>query len=239
MTVASVAAPRLDSPRSPSRSATVIAAEQRGRGEREQDRGHAARPPHEPDERAAAAGSASTIPAMITAQPSQPTAPSRSPASVKPKNAAQTGSSENASAVCVALVRRCAQVWARNASALAKTPVTISAPQTVQPCGTAQLARRASATTSSPTKAASHLDERERERVVARREALHQDDLERVDGGARRARAGRRRASRRGRRRAARARPSRARRRPTPRAPIRVAEEQQARAAASARRTSR
>ena len=73
---------------------------------------------------------------MITAQPTQPTAPSRSPASVKPKNAAQTGSSENASAVCVALVRRWAHVWARNASALAKTPVTSSAPQTVQPCGT-------------------------------------------------------------------------------------------------------
>ena len=30
-----------------------------------------------------------------------------------------------------------------------------------------------------------HLDKRERERVVARREALHQDDLQRVDGGAR------------------------------------------------------
>ena len=43
---------------------------------------------------------------MITAQPPQPTAPSRSPASQKPKKPAKTGSIANASAVRVALVRR-------------------------------------------------------------------------------------------------------------------------------------
>ena len=36
----------------------------------------------------------------------------------------------------VALVVFCAQVWTTNPSALAKIPVTSSAPQTVQPCGT-------------------------------------------------------------------------------------------------------
>src|SRR5262249_6126266 len=110
--------------------------ERRGR-EGEQDRGHAT--PGRRTRRAstsAAAGWASRIPAMITAHPRTPTTPSVSPASVIPKNAAHTGSSENASAVRVALVRRCAHVCARNASALAKTPVTSSAPHTVQPCGT-------------------------------------------------------------------------------------------------------
>src|SRR4029077_7698817 len=81
----------------------------------------------------AAAGSASTIPAMITAQPPQPSAPSRSPASVYPKSAAQTGSSVKTSAVRVALVSRCAHVCTRNPIALANTPVTSNAPNTVQP----------------------------------------------------------------------------------------------------------
>ena len=102
---------------------------------------------------------------------------------MKPKNAAQTGSIENASAVRVALVRRCAHVWARNASALAKTPVTSSAPQTVQPCGNGR-SRERERDREQAGERGQHLDERERERVVARGVALHQDDLERVDGGA-------------------------------------------------------
>ena len=106
---------------------------------------------------------------MITTQPIQPTEPSRSPASVKPKNAAHTGSSENASAVRVALVRRCAHVCARNASALAKTPVTSSAPHTVQPCGTLELAG-GERDHEQPGERGEHLDEREGDRVVARRE---------------------------------------------------------------------
>ena len=175
--VAAVAKPDPDRDRHP--------AEERRRGHREQDGRHAA-----PGLRttrmsaSAAAGSAITIPAMITAQPSQARPPSRSPASVNPKNAVQTGSSENASAVCVAVARRCAQVCARNASALAKTPVTSSAPQTVQPCGHASCP----ATGRNDEQAgerSEHLDERERDRVVARGEPLHQDDLQRVDRGAR------------------------------------------------------
>ena len=91
---------------------------------------------------------------MIRAQPPQPTAPSRSPASQNPKNPAKTGSIANASAVWVALARRCAQVWTRNASALAKMPVTSSALQTVQPCGSSTWPS-ATATTAKPANAAS------------------------------------------------------------------------------------
>ena len=94
------------------------------------------------------------MPAMITAQPAQPTAPRRSPASAKPKIPANTGSSAKTSAVRVALVRCCAQACTRNASALAKTPVTSSAPHTVQPCGTSTCPA-ATATTAKPTNAAS------------------------------------------------------------------------------------
>ena len=98
-TVASAAPPASARPGAPSRSATVIPPNSAAEREQHDSR---QRPPHESHEHACRAGSARTMPAMITAQPSQPTAPSRSPASVKPKNAAQTGSSENASAVCVA-----------------------------------------------------------------------------------------------------------------------------------------
>lgn len=84
----------------------------------------------------AAAGSEITMPARIRAQPLQPTAPRRSPASRYPKKAAKTGSAAKAKAVRVALVRFWAHVWITKASALAKIPVTTSAPQTVHPCGT-------------------------------------------------------------------------------------------------------
>src|SRR6185436_8120276 len=107
--------------------------EERGRAERECDCRHRRSSLRSAS---AAAGSATTIPAMISAAPVQPHAPSRSPASQKPKNAAKTGSSAKASAVRVALRLRCAQVWTRKPSALAKTPVTTSALHTVQPCGT-------------------------------------------------------------------------------------------------------
>ena len=155
---------------------------------------------------------------MITAHPNQARPPSRSPASVKPKNAAQTGSSENASAVCVAVARRWAHVCARNASALAKTPVTRRAPQTVQPCGHASCAGRVAIDEQARARG-DHLDQRECDRVVDRREALHQHDLQRVDGGSREHEqvAGRR--ARVNATRAARARLWRAGRRPTPRAP--------------------
>ena len=186
----------------------------------------------------AAAGSATTMPAMITAQPNQARPPSRSAASVKPKKAAQTGSSENASAVCVAVARRWAHVCARNASALAKTPVTRSAPQTVQPCGHASWPA-ADRDDEQARARREHLDERERDRVVERCEPLHQDDLQRVDGGSREHEQVAGRPSPRERRReAARARRSRAARRPTPRAPPGRGRAP-ARAAASARRTSR
>ena len=102
----------------------------------------------------AAVGSETTIPAMIRTHPVHATAPSRSPASQKPKSAAQTGSSANASAVRAADRRRCAHVCTRNASAEAKTPVTISAPQTVQPRGTSSCPA-ATATTVKPAQAAS------------------------------------------------------------------------------------
>jgi hypothetical protein len=90
---------------------------------------------------------------MIAAQPVQPRAPRRSPASVIPKSAAKTGSIVKARAVRVADVLRCAQVWTRKPSALAKTPVTSRAPHTVQPCGTPS-SPRASATTPRPAQAA-------------------------------------------------------------------------------------
>ncbi len=154
-----------------------------------------------------------------------------------PKNAAHTGSSENASAVRVALVRRCAHVCARNASALANTPVTTSALHTVQPCGIVKLAR-GERDDEQPGERAEHLDQRERDRVVARREALHQHDLERVDGRARQHEqvAGERAAVHTGEEREADRRERDAERRP---AAEPVAEEQRARAPVSARRTSR
>ena len=158
-------------------------AEERRRGEREQDRRHAVRGRRtRRASTSAAAGSARTMPAMITAQPAQPSAPSRSPASVKPKSAAHTGSSVKTSAVRFALVRRCAQVCTRNASALANTPVTSSAPHTVQPCGTSSGRERRDR---EHRERREHHQQREPERVVARREALHQQDLQRVDRGAR------------------------------------------------------
>src|SRR6266704_867728 len=122
----------------------------------------------------AAEGSASTIPARIAAQPPQPSAPSRSPASVNPKSAVQTGSMAKASAVRVALVLRCAQLWTRKPSALANTPVTSSAPQTVQPCAGARAGDRGK-----PGTGREHLYEREGERVEPRRDTLEQDDLDR------------------------------------------------------------
>ena len=73
---------------------------------------------------------------MISAAPAQPAAPSRSPASQKPKTAVQTGSIAKASAVRAAESCRCAHVWTRNPSALAKMPVTRSAPHTTHPRGT-------------------------------------------------------------------------------------------------------
>jgi hypothetical protein len=76
------------------------------------------------------------MPAMITAQPAQPSVPRRSPAIVNPKSAAQAGSIVKASAVLVAEVRRCAHVCTRKASALANTPVTSRAPHPVHPRGT-------------------------------------------------------------------------------------------------------
>ena len=90
---------------------------------------------------------------MISAQPAQPSAPSRSPASQKPKMPAKTGSIANAIAVREALIRRCAQVWTRKPSALAKIPVTRSALQTVHPCGTSTWPS-ATATTAKPANAA-------------------------------------------------------------------------------------
>ena len=91
---------------------------------------------------------------MITAQPPQPSAPSRSPASQKPKMPAKTGSSAKASAVRAALSRRWAQVCTRKPRALAKMPVTRSALHTVQPRGSSTWPR-ATATTTKPAKAAS------------------------------------------------------------------------------------
>jgi len=58
-----------------------------------------------------------------------------SSASRYPKKPAHTVSREKTSAIRVALIRRCAHTWIRYASALAKTPVTTSAAQTVQPRG--------------------------------------------------------------------------------------------------------
>ena len=115
---------------------------------------------------------------------------------MNPKKAAHTGSSENASAVRVALVRRCAQVCDEERER-AREHARDDQRAPDRPAVRHASCPRASATTSSPANAAEHLDQRERERVVARREALHQHDLERVDGRAGRARAGRRRASRR------------------------------------------
>ena len=106
------------------------------------------------------------------------------PRACKPKNAAQTGSIVNASAVRVADVRRCAHVWTRKASALAKTPVTSSAPHTVQPRGTSRSPSASGDDERARRNAASISTKRERERVEARRVPLHQDDLERVDGRA-------------------------------------------------------
>ena len=120
---------------------------------RRQLRSQARGPSHEPCENAAV-GSASAIPARMTAQPPQPTAPSRSPASEKPKIPVKTGSSVKISAVCVALVRRWAQLWTRYASALANTPVTTSAPHTVQPVGARSNCPAAAATVAKPTSAA-------------------------------------------------------------------------------------
>ena len=85
-------------------------------------------------------------------------------------------------AVRVAVVRLCAHVCARNASALAKTPVTSSAPQTVQPCGTGR-SPQASAIASRPPNAVSISTSVNAIGVVARRVALHQHDLERIDRG--------------------------------------------------------
>ena len=118
---------------------------------------------------------------MISAQPPQPIAPSRSPASQKPKIPAHTGSIANASAVRVALVRRCAHVWTRKASALAKMPVTSSALQTVQPARHLDLAER-DRDDCEAGEGREHLGLSEGDRVVARRIALHQDDLQRVGG---------------------------------------------------------
>ena len=85
------------------------------------------------------------------------------------------------SAVRVALVERWAQVWTRKPSALAKMPVTSSAPQTVQPCGTARV--RDARGSPSTREGDEQLEQREGERVVERRVALEQDDLEREDRG--------------------------------------------------------
>src|SRR5207244_8465041 len=76
--------------------------EERRGDERKDDYGHSALRSR-PASTDAAAGSAITIPAMITTHPDHPRAPSRSPAIVNPKNAVHTGSSENARAVCVAV----------------------------------------------------------------------------------------------------------------------------------------
>ena len=124
------------------------------------------------------------MPAMITAQPSQARPPSRSPASVKPKNAAQTGSSENTSAVCVARrapLRPGLREERERAREDAGDEQRAPHRPAVRHC---ELAGRRSRSTSRPAQAAEHLDEREGERVVARREPLHQDDLQRVDRGA-------------------------------------------------------
>ena len=128
----------------------------------------------------AAAGSARTIPAMITAQPSQPTAPSRSPASVKPKNAAHTGSSENTSAVRVALVaplgpgldeeRERAREDAGHEQRAPDRPAVRQLELPGSDSDDEQTGERDE-----------HLDERERERVVPWGVPLHQHDLQRVD----------------------------------------------------------
>ena len=62
---------------------------------------------------AAAAGSASTIPASITAQPAQPAQPSRSDRSTTPKSAANGASRVNTSAARAAVVRDCTHVATR------------------------------------------------------------------------------------------------------------------------------
>ncbi len=158
------------------------AAEQRGRRQCQHDGRHASlrtRRTSVP----AAAGSARTIPAMITAQPSQPTAPSRSPASVKPKTAAQTGSSENASARLrrartplgpgLDEERERAREDARHDQRTPDRPA-------VRPRELAGRHRDDEQT----DEREDHLDEREGKHVVLRRIAFHQHDLERVDGRA-------------------------------------------------------
>ncbi len=67
---------------------------------------------------------------------------------------AKTGSIANAIAVREALICRCAQVWTRKPSALAKIPVTSSAPHTVHPRGTSTWPS-ATATAAKPANAAS------------------------------------------------------------------------------------
>ena len=120
---------------------------------------------------------------MINAQPVQPSAPRRSPASQKPKMPAKTGSIANAIAVREALIRRCAQVWTRKPSALAKIPVTRSAYHTVHPLGSSSWPS-ATGDDGEARECGEHLRLRERDGVVARRISLHQHDLERVRGGA-------------------------------------------------------
>ena len=86
------------------------------------------------------------------------------------------------SAARAAVVRDWTQVATRYPSAPAKTPVTTSAYQTVPPRGSVELAAAIAIAAKHGTRDR-HLQERQRPRVVARREPLHRDDLERLGDG--------------------------------------------------------
>ena len=120
---------------------------------------------------------------MITAQPPQPSAPSRSPASQKPKKPAHTGSIAKAIAVRAALD-------------LPLRPGLDEEPERArEDAGDEQRAPDGPATRHldlperdrderEAAERGEHLRLRERDGVVAGRVALHQHDLERVGGRA-------------------------------------------------------
>ena len=141
----------------------------------------------------AAAGSATTIPAMITAQPSQPSGAEPVARERERRRAPPRPARARTRAPSASRSRAAAPRSARGTRARSRRRPSRAA----RPRPSSRAARcswpSASAIASRPANDGEHLDERERERVVARRVALHQ----RRSGARRRprprARAGRRR----------------------------------------------
>ena len=175
-------------------------AEERGRAEREDDRVHQAgsgRPRASRRSVAAAAGSASTIPASITAQPAQPS-------DAEPLRQEQHAEERGERRLEREHERRPRGGRARlhpGRDEVAERAGEDAGDDERVPDGAAVGQRRArlarAAITANASARDGHLQERERAGVVPRREPLHRDDLERLgDGVAEHERVAERRAAR-------------------------------------------